>query len=291
MPLSPPPISLTSTQDLENHGDYDLPPFVLVDDTGFPRFFFTGPQEAGNHLANDIWRTYNPLADGAGGEGWTIQDASGQPTADGSPTHGRADEGYASVHAVQDPNDSDILHLALTSLDGASLGGNEAVQYAQYNMNTDSWVRVVNVAGLYDSHIDIDCDIAVRANGDIVIVYNGPKSDSGGNDRSSLDFVISTDDGATWSTPVQLDGGGDNHYFSPRIVIPQQGQQATVIYLRDPGAGAGSTNENNIMVRAIAGDDSLRTERDTGINCGNTRRLAGRAIHLIRNNKGLIRVP
>ena len=65
--------------------------------------------------------------------------------------------------------------------------------------------------------------------GDIIAVYNDDTV-PGPADNGNVFYVKSTDDGATWSAPVQVNEDGPGDQFSPTVAIAPQGNRAMFGY-------------------------------------------------------------
>jgi len=131
---------------------------------------------------------------------WVQQDSAGQPT--GSP-------GFDKISVVQD---GDILHIATLINDGGI-----EYQYNTFNMATDAWVIANELIDVSDAGGNFYwISIAVRSDGDVVVVYAGELDRVMGGDKIRVDFNIRTT--GTWGGPQALDAGGDVHYGAPNCV-------------------------------------------------------------------------
>ncbi|KKL60663.1 hypothetical protein LCGC14_2203060, partial [marine sediment metagenome] len=129
-------------------------------------------------------------------DSWTEQDAAGNPTVN-----------FTGFSAVQG---SDVIHI----VSWTALG---TYTYHQFNMATDNWDVV-------DEEIDAPADdptfpwasIAVRSDGDVVVVYAGDTDAVMGSKKERVDYNVRT--GTTWGGPVSLDTAGDVHFGNPNVV-------------------------------------------------------------------------
>jgi hypothetical protein len=82
-------------------------------------------------------------------------------------------------------------------------------------MATDQWV----VDQAIESSIDADQpwgSIAVRSDGDVVVVYAGATDLNMGDSKERIDFNVRVS--GSWGGPTALDDGGDVHYGNPVVV-------------------------------------------------------------------------
>ena len=141
--------------------------------------------------------------------------------------------------SLQCHQDGDIVHCAYCNI----TTGAQGTFYAQYDMSLDSgngaWVDL----GASDFEIEVEtavnntgdeglsefatwCDIAKRANGDIIVAYQGNRHRDMGNNYANIVFRISSDNGVTWSaSPILFSpNSGANHYLQPRLVVTENGR-------------------------------------------------------------------
>ena len=165
-------------------------------------------------------------------------------------------------------------------------------------MSSDSWVDL----GTSDFDIEIDgapngtadaCDIAVLSASygvgsafvKIRVVYQGATDMDMGSSYERIDESNSVDDGVTWAAPTQIDNGASVpglHYTGPRIVLPPSNSDQCHIFMIDG---------TNLCQRAIAGDNTLRTYRDTGVNTMSVDYPIGHGIGFVRSSTSKVRVP
>jgi hypothetical protein len=137
----------------------------------------------------DVYKATDPTSS------WTIQDS-----ADG-PVHAGTLLGFSTVQ------DGDVIHMIAWS--------SAAYEYYTFNMATDQWV----VDQAIESSIDADQpwgSIAVRSDGDVVVVYAGATDLNMGDSKERIDFNVRVS--GSWGGPTALDDGGDVHYGNPVVV-------------------------------------------------------------------------
>jgi|GEM_PF-5546668 len=172
-----------------------------------------------------------------------------------------------SINAYQD---GDKLHIA-------GQGTNDNVMYGRFDMSGDTWDAI---DGASDRDILIDgapdgladaCDLVVRSDGDIVVVYQKVMDKVMGNpfERVGLSVSTSANRGETWSAVVTLkDLGVERDMTGPRIVLSASSGEAYddysfIVWADDLGA------TRNIRERALSGTDVLQTDRVMGSGSDN----------------------
>jgi hypothetical protein len=136
----------------------------------------------------EVWKATDPT------DSWTEQD------------HQTSIGNVAVCSAVQG---GDLIHIAHMNAG--------VLRYTRFNMATDVF-DVVNelVESTTNDPANDWCSIAVRSDGDVVVVYNGDTDANMGNQKERVDVNVRT--GGTWSGPTSLDAGGDVHYGNPNCV-------------------------------------------------------------------------
>ncbi len=182
-----------------------------------------------------------------------VDNSTGSPSASGA---------IVSTNVIQD---SDALHVVCQD-------STEDVWYFRFDMSSDTWDDIatlnddVLIDGAPNGTADA-CDIAVLSAAygvgsafvKIRVVYQGATDMDMGSAFERIDESNSVDDGENWSAATQIDNGASVaglHYTGPRIVKHPSDDQCFIFM----------TDETNLIQRAIAGDDTLRTYRDTGVN-------------------------
>jgi len=128
---------------------------------------------------------------------WTIQGTG--------PVHAGTIEGFSSVQ------DGDVIHIVAWS--------SATYEYYTFNMATDAWVvdQLIETPTNAPSAGFAWASIAVRSDGDVVVVYSGDTDQNMGGTKERVDVNIRT--GGTWGGPVALDAAGDIHYGNPNCVL------------------------------------------------------------------------
>ena len=142
----------------------------------------------------DVYKATDPT------DSWTVQDSG-----DG-PVHAGTLLGYATTV------DDNIIHIIAWISDRH--------EYYTFDMDTDQWVidEAVTDTDIQSTPPDQPwASIAVRSDGDIVVVYGGETDASMGDEKERVDVNIRTS--GTWSGPTSLDSGGDKHYGNPNCVL------------------------------------------------------------------------
>ncbi|KKL70381.1 hypothetical protein LCGC14_2105470, partial [marine sediment metagenome] len=124
--------------------------------------------------------------------------------------------------------------------------------------------RDILIDGAPDGTADA-CDLVVRSDGDIVVVYQKIVDKVMGNpyERVGLSVSTSANRGETWSAVVTLkDLGVERDMTGPRIVLSASSGEAFddysyIVWADDVGA------TRSLFQRALDASDSLQTERDT----------------------------
>jgi len=153
--------------------------------------------------------------------------------------------------------DGTTLHIVGINTTGYS------TEYAQFDLSTDSWVDASNFGGTSgDTFVEVynPTDnpttawggIAVRSDGDVVIVHPGENpSIKGGNYQ---ELAYSRLEGGTWTTGVVVasTGGKDDNYL---YAYPVMGSidQCHFGYVRD--------TDGDFYLRALSSGNTLRTQR------------------------------
>ena len=179
-------------------------------------------------------------------DSWTAQDTAGEPTIFGTIVG-------AMYNCVQD---GDVIHIVST-VPGVS----PTVDYHQFNMATDNWdVADEEVEALGASPLHVWASIAVRSDGDIVVVYAGSTDQVMGGTKERVDLNIRT--GGTWGGAVVLGDLTDTdvHYGNPNCVLAGDSDDIHIVYqftsnTTDPPA-AWTTS----IFRTLDSGDSLSSE-------------------------------
>lgn len=145
----------------------------------------------------DVFKATDPT------DSWTVQDAADNPI--------NVPIASGALAAVQD---GDKIHIA--TIGG---GANKKPSYHLFNMATDNWdVTEEEIeANFPQNPTNPWISIAVRSDGDVVVVYAGDTDQDMGGKKERVDVNIRTV--TTWGGPVALDAAGDIHYGNPNCVL------------------------------------------------------------------------
>jgi len=131
---------------------------------------------------------------------WIVQDESNAPEWNTSFP--------AVISAIQA---GDVIHIA-TDVGGVKY------EYHSFDMSSNTW-------GVVEETIETPTNaptlawisIAVRSDGDVVVVYAGDTDQVMGGKKERVDANVRT--GGTWGGPIALDAAGDIHYGNPNCVL------------------------------------------------------------------------
>jgi hypothetical protein len=138
---------------------------------------------------------------------WSVQDT-------GNRISNIAVVGFGGLSTVQV---GDVIHMAFIG------DSNDRYRYATFNMATDLWAIVgsdtdgeviENIAANASSRWDWISIADVRADGDVIVAYNGEQDKIMGKDRERVDYARRTGVD-TWSSPNALDAAGEIQYSNP----------------------------------------------------------------------------
>lgn len=155
----------------------------------------------------------------------------------------------------------DKLHVV-----GQNLNADQDVYYARFDMGDDTWDAI---DGSTDRDIVIDdgakagngiaCDLVVRSDGDIVVVYQKDSEKVMGAEFERVGVSVSTsaNRGETWSAVVRVDNQGsvEKDMTGPRIVLGDS-DTSHIVWGDDT-----SNTTSTMSQRALSSADSLQTER------------------------------
>ena len=127
---------------------------------------------------------------------WALQDEAN------GPVHAGTIEGFATVKV------GDVIHMIAWS--------DDTYEYYTLDMSTDQWGVDQLIETVSDAPLHAWGSIAVRSNGDVIVVYAGDRVKVSGKFRERVYVNIRT--GGTWGGPVSLDAAGPNHYGNPNVV-------------------------------------------------------------------------
>ena len=147
--------------------------------------------------------------------------------------------------------DGDNLHAIVVEKSGAV-----SVQYARFDMSSDTWVdvdtgvEIVTIEITGNTQTAHAVTIAVRSDGDIPVAYQGDSDMVMGTEYERIDWNVSTDSGVTWAGPVSIDNGGRVNWTGC-VIVPGSSDRMHVFFKDDTA--------NDVFQRTIRSDDSLET--------------------------------
>jgi hypothetical protein len=106
--------------------------------------------------------------------------------------------------------EGDVIHIAFAGFlaDVAELGG---LAYTSFDMSNDTWGATTEVDAAADL-TTASCSIAVRSDGDIIILYNGAR-DSG---YARVDYAYYN---GSWTSGVAVDNGGATTHWYGSVIV------------------------------------------------------------------------
>ena len=182
---------------------------------------------------------------------WTEQDSADAPTVTTA----------ASDLALSCIIDGNLIHIA-----HLRTGVNMVLEYARFDCSTDQWVtaeeQTVFTNGTNpETSAHLWCDIAVRSDGDVIIVNSGNNDKIMGGNKMRVDYARYN--GTAWSSQNAVDGGGDIHYGNPVCVLGSGDGthifwQETSYTFNDP-----ATRWEDLEGRTLDSGDNLSTTQNT----------------------------
>ena len=150
----------------------------------------------------------------------------------------------ASIWATQV---SDVIHIATQA------SGGHSVEYHSFNMATDLWVTTNE--GI-DSNPDLGFDavsIAVRDDGDVIVLYQGQSDRVKGTDYARIDYA--REEGAGWTSGVAVSPTGDEVHYTGASVIKDPSSDRMHFFYKD------DTN-STVYHRSLTPGNSLQSTPD-----------------------------
>ncbi len=150
---------------------------------------------------------------------------------------------------------ADIIHTVAQFLQTTGTNPHD-VYYSSANISADTLaagVLIENLGTDDDGPNAVACFVAVRATGDIIVVYQGDPEMLMGTEYARIDANKSTDDGATWSGtgfPLAVDDGGNDHWVAP-VIVAGDSNRMHIFFKND--------DLDDAYQRAMASDDGLET--------------------------------
>ena len=208
----------------------------------------------------DVYKATDPT------DSWTVQDDTNNPN---------FTTNVITLTAVQS---GDVIHIAYFVA-----GLDIDYQYGNFNMADDTWGETTE---------DIDTDtatadqrwisIAVRSDGDVVVVYNGDTDNNMGDAKERVDVNIRT--GGTWGGPVALDAGGDIHYGNPNCILGTNDGVHIIWQINTATGNDPPTLWSAPQARTLDAGDTLNSVDDVGTSFTGTALLG--SVNLLTYDDG-----
>ena len=132
-------------------------------------------------------------------DAWTVQGTG--------PVHAGTLIGYDCIR------DADVIHIVAWS--------SASYEYYTFNMATDAWVVDQAIETPPNAPLHPWASIAVRSDGDVVVVYAGDTDQVMGGTKERVDANVRTSGPDTWGGPIAIWGSGnlDEHFGNPNCVL------------------------------------------------------------------------
>ena len=212
-----------------------LPPFKSSAGNFYAVVRATSGIEAGR--AVDVFKASDPSVS------WAVQDPGNNPVL------GPSDK-FNQITAVQE---GDLLHIA-TRVTGGSY------TYHTFNMADDTW-GVVNELIETPTNLPTQfwISIAVRSDGDVVVVYNGDTDQVMGGKKERVDANVRDFGTGLWGGAIALDAAGDNHYGNPNVIKGPLTDDMHCLWQTTANTTDPPNSWMGIEARTLRPDDSLST--------------------------------
>lgn len=197
---------------------------------------------------------------------FTIYKASDPSSSWSEPSSARTGP-FAVISAAQSGNNIHIIGYDST---------NDIYEYYNYDMTTDSYTTsgetIEDVSG--GPPVQPWCSIAVRSDGDVVVVYAGSHDAVMGGDKERAEVNVRS--GGSWSGPTSLgDTGGtdpfdttDVHYGNPICTKASDSDDIHIIYSFQENTADPPTSWSYTVARTIDASNTLSSQinntEDTG---------------------------
>ncbi len=157
---------------------------------------------------------------------WAIQDTSNEPNV--------TTEGFGSAAAIADGT---MIHIVTSTIEGVD---DFFLKYHSFDTTDDTWnvtsediATWPNVAGVQFSW----AQIAVRSDGDVIVVYAGDVDKVMGDTKHRVDYARREGSPQTWTADIALDSDtADIHYGNPCIVKSATSDDMHIIHQKSAAA-------------------------------------------------------
>ena len=184
---------------------------------------------------------------------WTAQDTVNNPTA------------FTSYPLISSVQKGDVLYIASINVNAV---GDLSLKYHEFNMAADTWsITEEAVDGLADDPTFPWASIAVRSDGDVVVVYAGDTDAVMGGAKERVDYNVRTT--GTWGGPQALGvAAGDVHDGNPNCVLGTN-DFVHCVWQHTANVADPPTAWTNTHGRSIdPADDSLSTVKASSLDSG-----------------------
>jgi len=138
-----------------------------------------------------------------------------------------------TIRAVQAFQVDDVIHVLSADSSGSTVFD---LKYHTFDMSTDAWV-ITNELILDDDAVGVtattsQCDIAVRDDGDVIVLYNG-------NRISSLERVYyARREAGVWTIDILVDNGGASQNWYAGSIVKGSSDRMHFFFINDTAADA-----------------------------------------------------
>ena len=165
---------------------------------------------------------------------------------------------------------SDVIHIVTST--AALTDSAYAIKYHTFNMATDAWVitneAVVSPSTPLSTSACNHVGMAIRSDGDVIVLYNGNSAASMGSDYRRVYYARR--EGGTWTVDVGVDNGGADHWDASGVVLGSS-DRMHLFFLNDDLSDAYQrtlTSANSLEAFPSAYDTDISTVESTSIFSG-----------------------
>lgn len=175
-------------------------------------------------------------------DSWTAKDSANNPPS-----------GVIGVFATA--VDDDIIHIVWWT------GGVYA--WESFSMATQTWSGTTfTIEDTANDPTNAWISIAIRSDGDLVVVYNGDTDQVMGGKKERVDFNVSTDGGTTWAGPTSLmtDDTADIHTGNPNCVKASDSDDIHILWQEETDTADPPVGWLQTRCNTLSSTDTLATE-------------------------------